>query len=425
MRRKSGDRASSHGWLRALFGWRTGPTRADLEEVLEAAGPGETGFSPEERTMLKNILALRERRIDDVMVPRADIIAVQQDIALGELVKVFENAGHSRLVVYQRHARRSGRHGPHPRPDRVHDRARRGRAESNRKRKKPLPAGLDLKAPSILSMPLSSTKIMRELLFVPPSMPAIDLLAKMQATRIHLALVVDEYGGTDGLVSIEDIVEQIVGDIEDEHDEDEAPDVRAPARRLVRRRCAREPRGRDRGGRAGVRRRRGGRGGRHARRLSGGAGRPRCRCAANSCPARPAFEIEVLDADPRRVRSCASTATQPADRARPRRPPPLQRPRQRQSCDRAIANGRHGRSRQGQGRCASRRSSQRDGQAVTLAETRASAPLLSRVAHVVVLRWGWRRAADRIRRPARCRRWRWRRSMSGRCCSSPSRCWSG
>ena len=74
-------------------------------------------------------------------------------------------------------------------------------------------------------MPLSATKIMREILFVPPSMPALDLLAKMQATRIHLALVVDEYGGTDGLVSMEDIVEQIVGDIADEHDEDESPDV--------------------------------------------------------------------------------------------------------------------------------------------------------------------------------------------------------
>ena len=78
-------------------------------------------------------------------------------------------------------------------------------------------------------MQLSSTKIMREMLFVPPSMPALDLLEKMQATRIHLALVVDEYGGTDGLVSMEDIVEQIVGDIADEHDEDELPAVVRPA----------------------------------------------------------------------------------------------------------------------------------------------------------------------------------------------------
>jgi CBS domain containing-hemolysin-like protein len=92
-------------------------------------------------------------------------------------------------------------------------------ASTKSRRKKPFTAGLDLNAVD-LSVPLSSTKLVRTILFVPPSMPAIDLLAKMQATRIHLALVIDEYGGTDGLVSIEDIVEQIVGDIEDEHDED-------------------------------------------------------------------------------------------------------------------------------------------------------------------------------------------------------------
>ena len=92
------------------------------------------------------------------------------------------------------------------------------------KRKKPLPAGLDLRAVD-LAMPLADANIIRKLLFVPPSMRAIDLLAQMQASRIHLALVVDEYGGTDGLVSIEDIVEQIVGEIDDEHDSDEPPAI--------------------------------------------------------------------------------------------------------------------------------------------------------------------------------------------------------
>jgi CBS domain containing-hemolysin-like protein len=158
------------------------------------------------------------------MVPRADIIAVQQDIQIGELVRVFESATHSRLVAYNDtlddpigmvHIRDliafvTARAAVDP--------------EKNAKRKKPLPAGLDLKAID-LSMPLSTAKIVREILFVPPSMRAIDLLARMQATRIQLALVVDEYGGTDGLVSIEDIVEQIVGEIADEHDEDEAPSV--------------------------------------------------------------------------------------------------------------------------------------------------------------------------------------------------------
>jgi CBS domain containing-hemolysin-like protein len=216
-------RDPGNGWfgrmLRGVFGWKAGSIRADLEVVLEAGAAGESGFSPEERAMLKNILGLRERGVEDVMVPRADIVAVQQGISLGELVKVFEVAAHSRLVVYDDtlddptgmvHIR-----------DLIGYMANRAAASASTKarRKKPFTAGLDLTAID-LSIPLSSTKLVRTILFVPPSMPAIDLLAKMQATRIHLALVIDEYGGTDGLISIEDIVEQIVGDIEDEHDED-------------------------------------------------------------------------------------------------------------------------------------------------------------------------------------------------------------
>ena len=224
---RSGD-AETEGFFarlaRALFGWGNGPTRADIEVVLEAAGPGEAGVSPEERTMIKNILALRGRRIEDVMVPRGDIVAVQQDISIGELVKVFEKAGHSRLVAYN-----DTLDDP---TGMVHIRdliafmtvQATVSAAKPAKRKKLRPSGLDLGAID-LSLPLSSTNIVREMLFVPPSMPALDLLEKMQATRIHLALVVDEYGGTDGLASIEDIVEQIVGEIEDEHDEDELPAV--------------------------------------------------------------------------------------------------------------------------------------------------------------------------------------------------------
>jgi CBS domain containing-hemolysin-like protein len=210
--------------FRAIFGWKSTSIRADLKDVLEG-GAALHGFSLQETAMLKNILALRERRVEDVMVPRADIIAVQKDIALGELMKVFEGAGHSRLVVYDETL--DGATGM------VHirdllafmtGRAAAAAAAATPRRKKPFPAGLDLKAID-LAMPLSSTNIIREMLFVPPSMPAMDLLAKMQATRIHLSLVVDEYGGADGVVSIEDIVEQIVGDIADEHDEDTAPGV--------------------------------------------------------------------------------------------------------------------------------------------------------------------------------------------------------
>jgi CBS domain containing-hemolysin-like protein len=174
--------------------------------------------------MIRNILALRGRRIEDVMVPRGDIVAVQLDISLGELVKVFEKASHSRLVAYNDtlddpigmvHIR-----------DLIAFMTAKATVDPDKpsRRKKQRAAGLDLGAID-LTMQLSSTGILREMLFVPPSMPALDLLEKMQATRIHLALVVDEYGGTDGLVSMEDIVEQIVGDIADEHDEDELPAV--------------------------------------------------------------------------------------------------------------------------------------------------------------------------------------------------------
>jgi CBS domain containing-hemolysin-like protein len=210
--------------IRTLFGWRSDSLRTNLRVVLETSSPGETSFSPVERTMLRNILYLRERRIADIMIPRADIIAVRQDISLGELMKLFESAGHSRLVVY-------GETLDEP-EGMVHIRdlvvymTQHAHVEpkTTARRKKPLPAGLDLRAVN-LATTLAETKIVRKLIYVPPSMPAMDLLQQMQATRIHLALVVDEYGGTDGLVSIEDLVEQIVGDIDDEHDSDEPPDI--------------------------------------------------------------------------------------------------------------------------------------------------------------------------------------------------------
>jgi CBS domain containing-hemolysin-like protein len=205
--------------MRALFGWSPTSIRSDLKVLLEGEAAAETGFSPDESRMLRNILGLRERRLDDLMVPRADIVAVQQEIPLGELFKVFENASHSRLVVYNDTLDEP--------VGMVHIRdliafmtarasvAREGGASASQE---PGAPSLNLAAVD-LTMPLSATRIIRTILFVPPSMPAIDLLAKMQATHTHLALVIDEYGGTDGLASIEDIVEEIVGDIEDEHDE--------------------------------------------------------------------------------------------------------------------------------------------------------------------------------------------------------------
>jgi len=136
---------------------------------------------------------------------------------------VFKDAGHSRLVVYNDtlddpagmvHIR-----------DLIAFMAARAAAPAAAAQHE-APQHVDLNFANIdLSMPLSTARIVREILYAPPSMPALDLLAKMQATRIHLALVIDEYGGTDGLVSMEDLVELIVGDIADEHDEHEMPAV--------------------------------------------------------------------------------------------------------------------------------------------------------------------------------------------------------
>jgi CBS domain containing-hemolysin-like protein len=216
----------NEGWLarvmRILFGWKAAATRADLELVLTAEQP-ESGFSPVEAAMLKNILGLRECRIESVMVPRADIVAVQQDIAVGELVMVFAGAAHSRLVVYN-----DTLDDPigmvHIRDLLAFMAARAAADQAAGEQEQPPAADLDL-AKIDLAMPLTAAKIVREMLYAPPSMPALDLLAKMQATRIHLALIIDEYGGSDGLVSIEDLVELIVGDIADEHDEAETPAV--------------------------------------------------------------------------------------------------------------------------------------------------------------------------------------------------------
>ena len=206
--------------VRALFGLAPASARDDIEDAIEESASEE--FTPQERAILKNVLALHDVRVEDVMVPRADVIALALDTPLREVLDCFRSAGHSRLPVYEEtlddprgmiHIRdfviflasdpRFGlMKGPEAQPS-----AGAGQM------------GLD--------MPLSAARILRPVLYAPPSMPALDLLLKMQASRTHMALVIDEYGGTDGLVSIEDVVEAIVGDIEDEHDEDEAPELHA------------------------------------------------------------------------------------------------------------------------------------------------------------------------------------------------------
>jgi CBS domain containing-hemolysin-like protein len=222
------SKPSTDNWLaraiRTLLGWRSGSLRTDLETVLESSPPDEIGFTPAERALLRNILDLRERRIADVMVQRADIIGVREDIPLGDLMKLFESAALSRLVVY-RETLDDPEGMVHIRDLLAYITSRsQVDPDANTRRKRPLPANLDLRSID-LAMPLEHAGIVRKLLYVPPSMPAIDLLAQMQTTRMHLALVIDEYGGTDGLVSIEDLVEQIVGRIDDEHDDDAPPSI--------------------------------------------------------------------------------------------------------------------------------------------------------------------------------------------------------
>jgi len=207
--------------LRALFGMHGASVREDIEDALEDSSTS-ADFTPQERLILKNVLSLHELRVADVMVPRADIVSVQTDATLGEVLSIFRTAGHSRIPVYG-DTLDDPRGMVHIRDfvdflARVADPA--GAPESA---KLSGLNGVDL------TTPLSLARILRPVLFAPPSMPALDLLVKMQATRTHIALVIDEYGGTDGLVSIEDIVETIVGDIEDEHDLDETPQIEAAA----------------------------------------------------------------------------------------------------------------------------------------------------------------------------------------------------
>jgi len=206
--------------------------REDLADVLATEEGAAIGFSPVERAMLKNILRFREVRVEDVMVPRAEIEAVDQDTPIGELMMMMNETGRSRMPVYS-----DTLDDP---KGMVHIRDMLGYMikESRNKRRAqakaaalPLPDGTT--APKTRSKPfdlarvnadttIAEAGIIRPVLFVPPSMLASELMVKMQAERIQMALVIDEYGGTDGLASLEDIVEMLVGDIEDEHDDEEA-----------------------------------------------------------------------------------------------------------------------------------------------------------------------------------------------------------
>ena len=184
----------------------------DLRELIESAlarSKSDT-LSPQERTMLRRILRFGALTVEDVMVPRADIVAVEDSVSIEELMRVFREAEHSRLPVYRETL-------DDPR-GMIHIRDLMSWITEQANGDDELGLGkVDLKRS------IGGIRIARELIYVPASMSVLDLLLKMQSSQLHLALVVDEYGGTDGLVSIEDLVEEIVGEIADEHDVEDEP----------------------------------------------------------------------------------------------------------------------------------------------------------------------------------------------------------
>ena len=229
----------SQGWFEGIKARLGLPGAPSLRETLESALKNESepqAFSAAEREMLLRILRFGALQVEDVMVPRADIIAVDENEPIRELLKTFDTSGVSRVPLFR--GTLDEPHGMVHVKDVLHwltsGAARRPAGEARSASpirgtaagREPVP---DLSRAD-LSRPIVSAQLGRPMIYVPPSMPAANLLLRMQSTHIHMALVVDEYGGTDGLVTIEDLVEQIVGEIEDEHDEAEAANIASDAK---------------------------------------------------------------------------------------------------------------------------------------------------------------------------------------------------
>ncbi len=203
-RSEEDSRSGIWAGIRALiFGGANEPSlREQIEDVIDEAeeegqkprGSSIVGdLSPIERKMLRNLLHFGEQTVDDVAVPRADIIAIPESASFDEIVAQFAEAGHSRLPVYRENL------------DEVIGMIHVKDVFVVLAEGRPPPPLLDL---------------IRQPLYVPQSMGVLDLLAEMRAKRTHLAIVIDEYSGTEGLLTIEDLVEEIVGEIEDEHDDE-------------------------------------------------------------------------------------------------------------------------------------------------------------------------------------------------------------
>jgi CBS domain containing-hemolysin-like protein len=185
------------GWWRGLRRSKLPDSvRETLEDLIEQRDEASQPIDDHERTLLSNILRLRGQTAYDVMVPRADINAIEVKANLPEIIKLVQDTGHSRYPVY--------RESLDDAIGLVHIK--------------------DVLLLQASGKAFSLQRIMRRVLYVSPSIRVLDLLLEMRLKRTHMALVVDEYGGVDGLVTIENLVEQITGEIEDEHDRAVEPD---------------------------------------------------------------------------------------------------------------------------------------------------------------------------------------------------------
>ncbi len=178
-------------WLRSVGRGRNGESwREVIEELIEEGDEASASIDPSERTLLSNLIDFGELSVEDVMRPRSDIVAVEAQASLDDVLAEVKSKGHSRMPVF--------RENLDDVVGLVHIR--------------------DVVGQMTTGGEFKPTALVRPVLFVPHSMRVIDLLTKMRDTRVHMAVVVDEFGGTDGLVTIEDLVEEIVGEIEDEHE---------------------------------------------------------------------------------------------------------------------------------------------------------------------------------------------------------------
>jgi CBS domain containing-hemolysin-like protein len=196
---------------------------ADARAVIEEALREDDGsaFTPRERAMLGRVLKFKDLRLEDVMVPRIDVVAIDDSATVAEVMALIASAGHSRIPIY-----RDTLDEP---VGMVHVKDVLGWVMGGKTAgSRPLNLGeVDL------ATTIAESGIIRDVIFAPASMAALDLLVKMQNRHIHLALIIDEYGGTDGVVTIEDLLEEVVGNIEDEHDSSHAPLITEDANGVV------------------------------------------------------------------------------------------------------------------------------------------------------------------------------------------------